>query len=95
MDEVIDLVAELRIDNKTARMVDLRVFADALRLYHEASANVTSNGAICQHPRTGAPMENPYLKIQATQGAIIGRMQSIRCNRVLALLQDGPPPTAS
>ena len=92
---MIDIVAELKRDNATARDVDIRVFGDALRVYHEASKNIAENGAVCLHPRTGAPMENPYLKIQAAHGAIINRMKSVRCNRVLALLmapsQDAPP----
>jgi len=87
MGEVIDLVAELRADNPKASAIALRVYADALRTYHEAAANVATNGAICSHPRTGAPIENPYLRIQAQQAAILTKMRSIASDRVLRLLQ--------
>lgn len=86
MGKVIDIATELERDNPRVRSVDLRVFADALRIYQEAAENVAANGAICSHPRTGAPIENPYLKIQAQQGAILGRMKTIKSDRVMDLL---------
>jgi len=64
----IDVLAELQKDNPSRRAVDLQVFADALAVYIEASANIQKNGAITAHPRTGAPIENPYLKVQAAKG---------------------------
>lgn len=82
----IDIVAELREDNPTAREMDLRIYADAMRTYSEAARNVATNGAICSHPRTGSPIENPYLKIQAQQGAILTKMRAIKSDRVAALL---------
>lgn len=91
----IDLVAELKKDNPSMREIDLRVFADALRTYNEASENVTKNGAICQHPRTGAPIENPYLKVQASAGATLSKMRAIRSDRVCDLLQGKPAPQAN
>jgi hypothetical protein len=69
-----ELVDVLRKDNPDARTADLVVFADALKLYAEAAANVRALGAVVGHPRTGAPLENPYLKVLGSQGAIIGRM---------------------
>lgn len=79
---------ELRKDNPLIRTVDLHVFANALRIYLEATQNVRSNGAVCQHPRTGAPIENPYLRIQAQQGAILSKMGRIKSDRVFAILQE-------
>lgn len=86
MGEMIDLVAALRLENPTARTVDLQVYADALRTYREAADNVRKNGAVVLHPRTGAPLENPYLKIQASTGAVLAKMRAIRSDRVLALM---------
>jgi phage terminase small subunit len=86
----IDIEAELRKDNRSTRAIDLRVFADALRTYHEASANIRKHGAIVMHPRTGAPLENPYLKVQEKAGAVLTRMRSIRADRISALLADAP-----
>jgi len=82
----IDIAAELRRDNPTIRAVEIDVYADALRTYYEASRNVAKNGAICAHPRTGVPMENPYLKIRAAQGALLAKMRGVKSDRVVGLL---------
>ena len=87
MGKVIDIGAELTKDNPRASSIDIQIYADALRTYSEAASNVLENGAICSHPRTGAPIENPYLKIRAQQAAIIGKMARIKSDRVLKLLQ--------
>ena len=84
---MIDIGAELTKDNPRASSINIQIYADALRTYNEAALNVTKNGAICSHPRTGAPIENPYLKIRAQQAAIIGKMPGIKSDRVLKLLQ--------
>ena len=84
----IDIVQELRADNPRSRAIDLEVFGNALRSYHEASENIRKNGAICAHPRTGSPIENPYLKIQSQQAAILTKMRMIKSDRVLKLLQE-------
>lgn len=85
----VDLVAELRADNPQARAIDLRIYADALRLYHEAAANVRTHGAICMHPRTGAPIDNPYLRVQAQQAGVLAKLRYINSDRVTtALAQD-------
>lgn len=87
MGEVIDIAAELAKDNPKASAVALRIYADALRTYNEAADNVRKHGAICSHPRTGAPIENPYLKIRAQQAAVLSKMPAIKSNRVLSMLQ--------
>lgn len=84
---MIDIVAELQQDNPRARLADLQVYANALRIYREASANIEENGAICSHPRTGTPIDNPYLKVQAQQGAILLKMRKINSDRVVTMLQ--------
>jgi len=45
-------------------MDDARVYLDARNLYDEASDNIEKNGAVTGHPKTGAPMVNPYLAIR-------------------------------
>ena len=87
MGKVIDIQAELSKDNPRASSINIQIYSDALRTYSEAALNVLKNGAICSHPRTGAPIENPYLKIRAQQAAIIGKMPGIKSDRVLKLLQ--------
>lgn len=87
MGKVIDIGAELSKDNPRVSSIDIKIYADALRTYSEASLNVLTNGAICSHPRTGAPIENPYLKIRAQQAVVLGRMARIKSDRVLKLIQ--------
>ena len=84
----IDVLAELCKDNPAHRVVDLQIYADALTVYFEASANIRGHGAISAHPRTGAPIENPYLKVQTAKGAVLGKMQNVDGDRVLRLLQE-------
>jgi len=86
MGQIINIFNELRKDNLTKRSIDLQVFADALRVYIEAARNVRENGAIVAHPRTGAPIENPYLKIQTTKGIVLAKMSTVKSDRVMKLL---------
>ena len=82
-----DMLAELRADNRTVPAMTLEVFANALRIYLEASRNVREHGAVVAHPRTGAPMDNPYLKIQTAQGQTLVKLSRIKSDRVLALAE--------
>jgi len=71
MGEVTDLhkIRALILDlNPCAKEQDIRIYADAFIDYVSAIENIRRNGTICAHPRTGQPMENPYLKVKA--GAI-------------------------
>lgn len=88
----IDIERELAADNPKATALAIRIHADALRTYIEAAGNIRDNGAVCQHPRTGAPIENPYLKIQAQQSAVLAKSRGIKSDRVLALLDAQPAP---
>jgi phage terminase small subunit len=45
--------------------------------YREADANIAQNGAVVAHPRTGAPLENPYLRIRDRARAALDRMRDI------------------
>jgi phage terminase small subunit len=55
----------LRRDNPKARQQDLVLYADIFVQYQEAADNVAKNGSVCAHPRTGAPMPNPYAAVQS------------------------------
>ncbi|MFN8525100.1 MAG: hypothetical protein U0821_18545 [Chloroflexota bacterium] len=81
----VDWVAELAKDNPGRKHLDLVVFAGALRAYAEASTHVRKHGAVVAHPRTGEPMENPYLKVQTQQGLLMRKLRGIESARVLAL----------
>ncbi|QDV26750.1 P27 family phage terminase small subunit [Aureliella helgolandensis] len=40
------------------------LYANSYCEYQEAQANIAANGAVAANPRTGAPMDNPYLKVR-------------------------------
>lgn len=56
-------VVELLLSNGNQR--DLSVlYASAYCEFQEAQRNIQENGSVCANPRTGAPIENPYLKVR-------------------------------
>jgi hypothetical protein len=85
--EQIDCEKLLKDENPRATEIKIKIFAAALLTYLEASENVAKNGAICSHPRTGAPFENPYLKVRAAQGAIIAKMSDIKSSATLRQIE--------
>lgn len=60
-----EVVATLQRLNPGAKPAVIQIYADALISYRLAQANIDEYGAIVNHPRTGAPIENPYLRVQA------------------------------
>jgi phage terminase small subunit len=84
----VDVFAELKTDNPSVGDVQLRIYADALQAYCEASENVRRNGAVVSHPRTGTPIDNPCLKVQTSRAQILGKMRHVKASRVLGLLVD-------
>ena len=58
------LMTVLRGANPTAPVGDMQMYLDAYQDYCAAQANIAEHGAIVLHPRTGAPIENPYLKVR-------------------------------
>ena len=79
----ISLRESLRAENKGANPLFIGLVADALETYLEAQKNITEKGAICAHPRTGAPIENPYIKIRASQVAVLAKFRQIRTEATL------------
>lgn len=51
------------------------VYADAYLEYQTATANIVEYGMIVKHPRTGNPIENPYLAIRDRAEKKLSRMQ--------------------
>lgn len=83
----IDVAAELAADNPKQSAVVIRMYADALRTYLEAAANVRQHGAVVTHPRTGAPIDNPFLRVAERAGAQLAKMPRVKADRVLKLLE--------
>lgn len=59
------VIARLRADNKAAPLAEVTVYATAFLEWREAAANIRQHGTVVAHPRTGAPIDNPYLKVRA------------------------------
>jgi phage terminase small subunit len=68
-----EVIAILQGENPKAKPDALRIYADAVVTYMEATENIAKVGAITSHPRTGAPLENPYLKVRNAAARLITR----------------------
>ena len=73
-----EAIAALKKDNPGTPIGDLHMYAEAFAIHRSASANVRDNGPLCAHPRTGAPMENPYLAIAASQMKVMQSLKRVR-----------------
>ncbi len=58
-EEAVEALVALKV--KRDRAVQ---YADAWAEYQAASANIAKNGVIVAHPRTAAPLVNPYVAIR-------------------------------
>ena len=86
----VNILEELTKENPGAKRVTLLIYANALDAYFEALINIKNNGVICSHPRTGVPIDNPYLKIQERQGAVLTKMTKenrVKSDKVVKLLE--------
>ena len=55
---------ELVRQNPRADVAKVAIYAYALDEYRAAQANIDEHGSVVFHPRTGAPIPNPYLPIR-------------------------------
>lgn len=78
MGEVKEIAAALKRDNPNHSDGEITVMADCIALYCEAAKNVRENGAVVLHPRTGTPIDNPYLKIMRENGQMIAKKRSMK-----------------
>jgi phage terminase small subunit len=63
-DDRASVVAFLRKENPVATLQAVSLYADAFCEYRAAMRNIAEHGAIVLHPRTGAPVDNPFLKVR-------------------------------
>jgi phage terminase small subunit len=61
-----DVIRILREHNPAAAAQTVEMYAALFLEYLEAASNIEKNGTIVAHPRTAAPIENPYYKIRST-----------------------------
>ena len=82
-----EVLGVLRLTNPDARRDEIALYADSYMDYREAQDNIVRNGNIVAHPRTGQPIQNPYIKVK------VQAMNQLRkANRLLvvkALWLDG------
>lgn len=78
LDTVEQIVAALTPDNPFADRGALTMYANAYLTYRLATANIAEHGVIVAHPRTGSPIENPYLKVQTSQLKIMQGLGQVR-----------------
>lgn len=83
----------LRRENPKARADELAIYADAFLTYAEAAANIDKNGTIVAHPRTGAPIDNPYAKVRDAAGRTMQRVRRVRNVEALWKALEEPAPT--
>ena len=67
------IVASLVRENPRARRDAIEIYASAFVDYQEAAKNIGEHGTIVFHPKTGAPVENPYLAVRAKVEAVMLR----------------------
>lgn len=65
-------------DNPAARVDDVELYARQFQTYLEAAENIEKNGTIVAHPRTGQPMENPYVKVRTSAQSSMQKMKRLR-----------------
>lgn len=40
------------------------LYATSLTEYGKAQANIDANGTVCAHPRSGVPIDNPFVRVR-------------------------------
>ena len=68
-----EVIEHLRSTNPRASLAEMTMYADAYIDYRTAQTNVDEHGPIVLHPRTGAPIENPYLVIRDRARVALGK----------------------
>jgi len=59
-----EVARRLREANPNATAQQVALYADAFCEYQAAAANIRKHGSIVYHPRTGAPVDNPFVKVR-------------------------------
>jgi hypothetical protein len=72
------IVAVLIRDNPALRVDFATIYADAIIDYLAASENIRDNWSVVLHPRTGAPIDNPYLRVRVSAIAQMAAAKGVR-----------------
>ena len=84
--ELKNILQILSDENPKAAASDIRMYADTFMAYSEAQINIQKTGNIVSHPRTGAPIQNPYLKVRDGAQAVLRKMRGIKSTTVWKLI---------
>ena len=68
-------LAILRKDNPKSPLDSLTMYATAFAEWSIATENISAQGTIVAHPRTGAPLDNPYLKVRGVAMTTMRRLK--------------------
>lgn len=71
-------ISSLAADNPRAPREVLDVYVTALAEYRAADANIAELGTVVAHPRTGAPIDNPMMRVR---DAALRRMRACKLRR--------------
>ena len=72
------IIGVLMRDNPALRVDFATIYADAIIDYLAASENIRENGSVVLHPRTGAPIDNPYLRVRVSAIAQMAAAKGVR-----------------
>lgn len=67
---------------------NIEQYLSALETWQEADANIREHGAIAIHPRTGAPFDNPYLKVRTASWRLMQDCKGVRADALWAKLRE-------
>jgi len=82
-----EVLAAENPDGLPAGMIEQ--YTDLFVTYREATLNIAKCGSVTAHPKTGAPLENPYLKVrQQTLTALRGFPEVKAANAWAALARE-------
>lgn len=69
------ILAAILAGNPHARASEIAMYTDAFVDYRTAQLNINANGSIVFHPRTGAPIDNPYIAIRDRAGVLLRKIR--------------------
>lgn len=75
----------IRQENPQAKADDIEMYAQQFVSYFEAAVNIQANGTIVSHPRTGQPMDNPYVKIRAGAQQCMTKIRRLKVNELWSI----------
>lgn len=79
-----DAYAVLRQHNPRSPEAAVVAYATAWAEYETADENIREHGTVVFHPRSGAPISNPYLSIRADCERRMNRLKGIKADALWA-----------